>query len=91
MLATSTFKQSITFFSLLHPSGTNISVLELKCYNLVKDRLQNLLENFMKLVNSELPVFMNMSINPVFLILGDDRWASRWCFIAHIHPLPLNK
>jgi hypothetical protein len=38
----------------------------------------------MKLINGELPIFMNVSINPAFQILGDDRRASISCFILHI-------
>jgi hypothetical protein len=34
------------------------------------------MENFMKLIDSELPVFMSMSINPVFEIPFDDREVS---------------
>jgi hypothetical protein len=45
----------------------------------------------MKLINSESPVFKNVSINPVFQIFGDGRRASRSCFIVHICPSPLNK
>jgi hypothetical protein len=43
-------------------------------------------ENFVKLINSELPLFMDMNINPVFQILGDGRQAFRSCIIVHICP-----
>jgi hypothetical protein len=43
----------------------------------------------MKLIISESPVFTDMNTNPVFQILGDDRWASRSRFIVHICPSPI--
>jgi hypothetical protein len=36
-------------------------------------------------------VFMNMSISPVFQILGGDRQASRSRFIVHICPSPIKQ
>jgi hypothetical protein len=45
----------------------------------------------MKLINSESLVFTNVSINPVFQILGDDRWASRSHSIVHICPSPIKE
>jgi hypothetical protein len=46
-------------------------------------------QNFMKLFHSGSPVFTNLSNNPVFQILGNDRLTSR--SPAHICPFPLNK
>jgi hypothetical protein len=40
----------------------------------------------MKLVNNEWSVFTKVTINPVFQIQGDDRWASRSRFIVHVCP-----
>jgi hypothetical protein len=48
-------------------------------------------ESFMKLFNRESPAFTNMNINPVFQILGDDRWVSRSCIIVHICPSPIKE
>jgi hypothetical protein len=47
----------------------------------------------MKLINNELPIFMNVNISPVFQILGDDRWVSRSYFTVNIShsPTPLSK
>jgi hypothetical protein len=45
----------------------------------------NIMENFMKLINSESPVFSDVSINP---ILVDDRRESRSRLIIHICPFP---
>jgi hypothetical protein len=44
----------------------------------------------MKLISSESPVFMNMSINSVFQILGDDRQASRLPFPIHVKKLVMD-
>jgi hypothetical protein len=40
----------------------------------------------MKLINSYSPVFTNVSINPAFHILGDDRRAYRSRFVVYIYP-----
>jgi hypothetical protein len=45
----------------------------------------------MKLINSELHHFTNVSINPVFQILGDDVQASRSRFIVPICPSPFKQ
>jgi hypothetical protein len=57
----------------------------------VEDRSQNIWENFMKLNKTKLPVFTNMSINPVFKILNDDRLVYRSCFTVHICPSPIKQ
>jgi hypothetical protein len=53
--------------------------------------MQTMWENFMKLINSESPVFMNVRINPIFQILGGDIQASRSHFIVHTGHSPLKK
>jgi hypothetical protein len=45
----------------------------------------------MKLINNELPVFTNVSIDPVFEILTVDRWASKLLFIVHTCPSPIKQ
>jgi hypothetical protein len=45
----------------------------------------------MKFINSKSPVFTNVSINPVFQILGDDRQASRSRFVVHNCPSPIKR
>jgi hypothetical protein len=75
--------------------GTHLAQIflyqELNYDSLIDDRSWNIWENFMKLINSESPVFTDVSFNPVFQILGDDRQASRSRFIVHICPSPINQ
>jgi hypothetical protein len=59
--------------SILETHLENFSVLDLNCDNLTEDSSRNIWENLVKLIKSESLVFTNMSINPIFQILGADK------------------
>lgn len=68
------------------PTGTNFSISELDCDRPIESRSRNVWKNFMKLTNSEQPVFTNESIRAVSHIFGDDTRAPRSRLIQHTCP-----
>jgi hypothetical protein len=84
----STHMLALVLFSehLRHPSRTNIFVVEMLRNNFMDQWARNLKKFLMNFIKSEMPVYPNVLINPVFQVLSDKGQAPGLLLIVNACP-----